>query len=189
MSEKKPVDWRYWLSLDLWKLDDACLLLSGANPESVPSRQRDDWWNKSKLWHIATASVKAHKLKCAEYKPNEKFSVVEPKVFLEWAQSKDVEIPPELQPLIADESTGANISADVIDGRERDILLKIIYGMAVKKYDYNPSAAKNSATGEKSGSIFDDLEKLGLRVSSDAIRRHLVAAVNKFGDVTKRAGK
>lgn len=59
---------------------------------------------------------------------------------------------------------------------ERNTLYKIILGMAMAKYDYNPESRRNSATGENAGSISADLEKVGLSVDPDTIREHLKAA-------------
>lgn len=59
---------------------------------------------------------------------------------------------------------------------ERNTLYKMILGMAIKKYGYNPESRRNAATGENTGSICADLEKAGLSVDSDTIRDHLKAA-------------
>ncbi|PHQ24782.1 hypothetical protein CLH62_14560 [Marinobacter guineae] len=59
---------------------------------------------------------------------------------------------------------------------ERNTLYKIILGMAMAKYDYNPESRRNSATGENAGSISADLEEAGLSVDADTIREHLKAA-------------
>ncbi|HEU5048400.1 MAG TPA: hypothetical protein VFT64_11235 [Rickettsiales bacterium] len=53
--------------------------------------------------------------------------------------------------------------------RERDTLLKLIIGMAVKGYRYNPGASRNSAIAE----IEDDLMILGIPVTDDTIRTWL----------------
>lgn len=59
---------------------------------------------------------------------------------------------------------------------ERNSLYKMILGMAMEKYDYDPESRRNSATGENTGSISADLEKAGLPVDADTIREHLKAA-------------
>ncbi|MCT8972480.1 hypothetical protein [Microbaculum marinisediminis] len=53
--------------------------------------------------------------------------------------------------------------------RERESLLKLIVGMAVAGYRYNPSATRNEATSEIAG----DLERNGVPLDPDTIRKYL----------------
>ncbi len=57
--------------------------------------------------------------------------------------------------------------------RERDTLLKMIIGMAIKGYVYNPTAKKNTAITE----IESDLKELGIPVSDDTIRKWIKEAL------------
>jgi hypothetical protein len=66
---------------------------------------------------------------------------------------------------------------------ERSSLLKMVLGMAVSKYGYRPSAARNSATGENKGSIYADLELLGLGLDAETVRKFIKEADEKFRDV------
>ena len=56
---------------------------------------------------------------------------------------------------------------------ERHTMLKIIIGMAMYGYGYDPCKSRNAATGDKSGSIKAALEQAGLSVDSDTIRNYL----------------
>lgn len=58
--------------------------------------------------------------------------------------------------------------------RERDTLLKLVIGMAVRGYGYDPQAARNSATTE----IAKDLEGLGMPIDSDTVKKWLNEAVD-----------
>lgn len=64
-------------------------------------------------------------------------------------------------------------SEDVIEkpltSSERDSLLKLVIGMAVKGYSYDPNAKKNSAVAD----IAADLALLGLPLGDDTIRKYL----------------
>lgn len=61
--------------------------------------------------------------------------------------------------------------ANELGERERGTLLKMIIGMAVAGYKYNPSDAHSPVTAE----IVRDLEEAGVRVSDDTVRSKLKA--------------
>jgi len=52
---------------------------------------------------------------------------------------------------------------------ERDSLLKLVIGMAIKGYGYNPTAKKNSSVAD----IANDLALLGLPLGDDTVRKYL----------------
>lgn len=60
--------------------------------------------------------------------------------------------------------------------KERITLLKLVIGMAIKGYGYDPAASKSSVPKE----IADDLSKIGdLDVSDDTVRKYLKLAVSE----------
>lgn len=63
-------------------------------------------------------------------------------------------------------------AASALSTRERDTLLKLVIGMAIEGYRYSPEAARNEATGQIAG----DLEKLGIAVGDDTVRKWLNVA-------------
>ncbi len=56
---------------------------------------------------------------------------------------------------------------------ERNKMLGVLLAMAIDKYGYNPSAARNSATGTKGNSIKASLEKIGLSIDADTVKKYL----------------
>jgi len=56
--------------------------------------------------------------------------------------------------------------------RERESLLKLVIGMAMKGYRYDPSALKNTAVPE----IVSDLQELALTITDDTVRKYLKEA-------------
>ena len=64
------------------------------------------------------------------------------------------------------------LQANDLGTRERETLLKIIIGMAVKGYRYDPEAKRNTAVSD----IVKDLEELGIAVSDDTVRKYLKSA-------------
>ena len=60
----------------------------------------------------------------------------------------------------------------VLSVRERDSLLKLVIGLAVKGYGYDAKASRNSQTRE----IADDLAGLGIPFDADTVRKYLSEA-------------
>ena len=56
---------------------------------------------------------------------------------------------------------------------ERNTMLKLIIGMAMDAYGYNPANAKNNATGNNKNSISAKLALKNISVSDDTIRKYL----------------
>jgi hypothetical protein len=56
--------------------------------------------------------------------------------------------------------------------RERDTLLKLVIGMAIKGYSHDPAASKSTAPKE----IADDLAALGMAITDDTVRKYLKLA-------------
>ena len=61
--------------------------------------------------------------------------------------------------------------------RERETLLKIILGMAIGGYSYNPTKGRSGTPQE----IANDLDLLGIGVSVDTVRKKLDEAFNDIG--------
>jgi len=60
--------------------------------------------------------------------------------------------------------------------KERDSLLKLVIGMAVKGYGYNPAAARSGVPNEIAG----DLDELEIPLDSDTVRKWLRTAAEEF---------
>jgi hypothetical protein len=89
-----------------------------------------------------------------------------------WAERK-VE---ELKILRAErDSLAAQVAAvDPIATTERNTLLKLVIGMAIKGYRHDPKASRSATTKE----IADDLAALGMTISDDTVRKYLKQAAD-----------
>ncbi len=58
---------------------------------------------------------------------------------------------------------------------ERNTMLKLIIGMAIHAYSYDPKSNKNTATGDKNG-IRAKLQMHGININDDTIRKYLTEA-------------
>lgn len=69
---------------------------------------------------------------------------------------------------------------------ERNQLLKMVLGMAIDSYGYDPVAKKNEATKQ----IADDLAKLAIGIDPDTVRKYLKEAANTVTyEMPKPSGK
>jgi hypothetical protein len=75
-------------------------------------------------------------------------------------------------------------SKDDLVESERDSLLKLVLGMAMAKYNYEPLKQRNNATGKNNSSIHSDLEKQGLGIKDNkTILKYLKEAQERFKKV------
>tara|TARA_R110002020_G_scaffold126738_4_gene284600 strand:- start:9704 stop:10720 length:1017 start_codon:yes stop_codon:yes gene_type:complete len=65
--------------------------------------------------------------------------------------------------------------------RERESMLKMILAMAMKKYQFDPTKLKNSATANIAGTVTE----IGLRIDEDTVRKFLGEAKVLFQDKTE----
>lgn len=66
---------------------------------------------------------------------------------------------------------------------ERRKMLEAILGMAMHAYRYDPSSARNTATGNNKDSISAGIQSVGLNVSDDTMRSYLNEAKEIFPNV------
>ena len=59
--------------------------------------------------------------------------------------------------------------AKPLSTRERDSLLKLVIGLAVKGYGFQPRAARSQVPSEIAG----DLDQLGIGLDADTVRKYL----------------
>lgn len=76
---------------------------------------------------------------------------------------------------------------DLLSESERNSLLKLVFGMAVAAYQYDPGKNRNSATGENRGSIAADLSRLGLNLNADTVRKFIKEAEERFSDLIPKS--
>ena len=79
-------------------------------------------------------------------------------------------------------ATAADTARAQLGGRERDSLLKLVIGMAVKGYTYKPGASKSPIPTE----IADDLALLGISLDVDTVRKWLKAGAELLPPETEQ---
>lgn len=91
---------------------------------------------------------------------------IKPKEFMKWAASLDIDFPNLLSTEKA--RMDKNIS-DNLNPKERESLLKLVIGMAVEQYNYDPHSLRNEATAD----IATDLATNGVPLDRDTILKWL----------------
>ena len=182
MSEtRKPegADFKEWARRDTWHIAEGAMLILGFQPYEI----KTDWWPPRDpppdFLNICETARRSHGLTAKD-------EGVSPPDFLVWAREKEYPVPRELEEAVnrfhpkAGHRPQGKTSDAPLHGSERDSLLKMVLGMAMSTYDYNPGATKNRATGENQGSISADLQQRGLTLDADTVRKFIKEAETRF---------
>jgi len=160
-----------WAKMHLWTAREAaCLSLNVCPDDAVdPEHLRDHGQLRKDL---------EHRLRYAERDPALKEQDT-PETFLAWAKRSGFPFHPNWAEAIIKhepksvEAEEANVTEEpterALPTRERTSLLKLVIGMAVKGYSYDPSEERSKVTGE----ILDDLDELGLSLDRKTLRKYL----------------
>lgn len=166
-------DYNYWAKHSYWTIEQSTALLIGADPEAIlngadlspacPTPQRDAYMKMFRLLdtHIRMAPVGSN---------------IPPTEVIDWALHAKVDPPPALveavraqgRSLIEKRAQEAG-EEKPIGERERNTLLRMIIGMAIGGYGYDPEAGKSDVAP----TVFKDLDKLGLEGAEQTIRNKL----------------
>jgi hypothetical protein len=196
-AEKARADFDHWSKMARWTAEEATALSFGKAPEFVN-------WDKLKANHeqssFADDYSKRRDLLLRAQEADELPVLISPAEFIGWAEQTGVALPQDFvdavwastgriedrRSLIAErdelreevkrlkEEAARN---KPLSTRERETLLKIILGMAIKGYSYKPAAGRSNTPKE----IADDLADLQISVSDDTVRQKLKDAFDTIG--------
>jgi hypothetical protein len=161
-------DFRYWCHLERWSVDETAALLLGKNPEKVSSSSLYSTSHGSPF-RRAFQELKAKLSRAVDDGKLQKRDT--PSNFFGWAERIGVPVPPELSARL---EAGGDIS---IEGRERTSLHKLVIGMAVKFYGYDPSEPKSPVPSK----IANDLAAFELDLTPETVRKYLRDASGQLG--------
>ena len=147
--------------------------------EQNPALKGDKTWELLAHWYIEGLPVEGYDAS----KPNPLEEASVKLKDLEYFLKKSHYITPAWLLKALDENehsrnldTNNTNTSKVLPPKALNSLYRMVLGMAIKKYDFDPESSRNKATGNKAGSISADLEKAGLPVTNDTIKRHLNTA-------------
>jgi len=188
-------DHAYWSKMPLWTLDEAVALSLDRAPEAVKWSDVKGYVRSSPF--AFQFSRRREMVERAAVARDLSFPI-RPIDFVQWARAHDIGLPAALHAVLPSlgpaedwkaahaqevESHNATraeldrISADkALSQRERSSCLKLIIGMAVKKYRYDPAAARGPAPSN----IMNDLHELGIDIDVDTVRKWLKEAAEEL---------
>ena len=196
-AEKDRADFAHWSKIPRWTLEEATALSFGKAPEFVD-------WDKVKANDGQASFVddylKRRSLLLRAQEAKELPVLISPAEFISWAEQTSIALPQELvdavrasagriedrRSLAAERDElreevkrlkGEAVREKPLSTRERETYQKIILGMAIKGYVYNPAAGRSNTPKE----IADDLATLGISVCDDTVRQKLKDAFDTIG--------
>jgi hypothetical protein len=171
----------YWAKMPTWNSDVAAAILLGLNPEAfhgmgslsyrLPSGASDKYFSLRKFTQSAALNkqLKGRGTPANWLELALRFDIPVPSLLIQeipkWAEKHITAPEPPAPPA---PPTSPAPASDVAP-RERESMLKIIIGIAVEKYRYDPKAPRSAAVKAMEA----DLERAGVRVIDDTIRRYL----------------
>ena len=174
--------------LAYWSIDEGVALLLGKTPDIVHWETVRDYADVSPFVR-RYAQIRDLALRARE--SGQLALRTEPRVFLEWAKRTGIAYSCELDEHVRSTAVGTQTAA-IIDPaetrheavtkekplltRERDTVLKMLGGMALGKYGYDPKATRNTAIT----AIGDDLDAAGVHVDADTIRKWMREAADNL---------
>lgn len=181
----KPSAWAdhfEWAQLAGWRAEEAVALSLNRNPDVVTlhamkgvairnTKFGDKYTRRERLIYRAVASMDLH-------------DPMRPTSFLKWADQLKVDVPRGMRRAILELHGRASDAAlqtpppieDDLKTSERNSLLKIILGMALQQYSFDPDAARSSTVPQ----ILEDLAASGIKIGEDTVRKYLREAADKF---------
>lgn len=184
-------EFQYWAQMSTWNLEQATALSIGFDPKySIVKPEGIDFF------HIAPHDffIRRRSLIENRFYSDAGHILHEPPTplqFCEWALSIKLDVLPELYNEVG-KITGTVFEPyqlpstkkpviDTLEPRERESLLKMVIGLAIGGYGYNPDAQRSKIPKEIRG----DLNQQGLDLHEDTIRQYLREAASILPEDTK----
>ena len=197
--QNAQADFKYWAKVPLWTLDEAVALSFGKNPFLVTWSAVEEYADTSSfaagfanLRHLVLRAKEAQQLP----------ELVSPDAYIAWAKANNVAFPRELEESVnafsgqepdykalfeetklqlasaTDEVARLKAADKPLGGKERNTYHKLLLGLAVACYKYDPSALRSTTAK----AIVEDLACLNISIDEDTVREKLREAAEEFGD-------
>ena len=180
-----------------WELEEAAALFLGRDPNYLNHKKIKELRRSSR---IGKEFQKLTVLLTRAYRFGHIFSPDRPDNYIRWARQFQISVPAELEERLVEfghdlsdpvdqeeqipiETTDQKPEAGPsLSQRERTSLLKLVIGMAMKGYGFDPNASRSGTAAEIAG----DLHTSGLSLDEDTVRKYLNEAKELLpGDLTE----
>lgn len=165
------VNYDDWINKIYWTIEDVCALTYGKNPLYVTKSMIDEYYPHSPFARQYTSSYDVLMRAITSHELSDK---IVPSQFKTWAKKRKYDFPTEILSQI--KSTKQSVSKTPpenefkeLSTRQKNTMLKIIYGLAMAKYNYKPDLAKNSAATN----MHTSLATQGIDISAETINKFL----------------
>lgn len=184
----------YWAKQPTWSFIEAAPLFLGLNPEWALMKDGSIRGEARRFQTELNALIEMIHRAFSIFELNR---VARPREWIDWAKSRGVPHPPELAVLVTEWGQASDprdeevqrlrneisalktslASADKpVSTRQRESMLKLILGMAIGGYRYDPAARRNESVSDIAG----DLAQCGLPLSVDTVRDYLQEAAQQL---------
>ncbi|AWN44003.1 hypothetical protein DK389_30245 [Methylobacterium durans] len=168
----------YWAKLAFWSIEEGVTLSYGYDPRVVTWVFLRDSGHPS-AWRYANRLSQALRARDMGHLGDRNV----PTDFIRWAKSLSLSFAPEVAQAVINNSKTKKIanqsSEDGLNPKVRQTLLKLVLGMAAAYHGYNPKKPCGSVPGE----IKRELDRVGIKLDVDTIRKWLAEAADEFGDL------
>jgi hypothetical protein len=196
-------DFQYWAKFPLWTLDEAVALTLRKDPRVV-TWQKIEEYAETSPFAARFDNLRRFVLRAKE--AQQLLELVSPTNYIAWAKANNVTVPPELEASVqafsgtapdwralyeeaklklasvADELERLKAADKPLSEKEKNTFYKMLLGMAVAIYGYDPRAPKGPTAKE----IADELARVGIPINVDTVRKWLQKAANEFGDLVPK---
>lgn len=168
-------DFAYWLRMKRWTLDEATAVSIGFEPASNPFSKMSVIFKHEAIYnfYLRRGALIENNFNWATLAWNGSQEV---DTVCRWFSEVDLEVPDMLKSEATSlfgvkfkKARRVDKSKDHTDPRERKAMLRLIIGMAVGGYGFDPKAVRSKVPSE----IASDLDLLGISMDLDTLRKYL----------------
>lgn len=180
-----------------WKSEEAAALLLGRDPNHLNDKKIKEFRSSSRIGNeFQNLTILLNRA----YTVRQIFSPDRPEKYIRWAKRFKISVPAELEerlvefghdlsdPVDQEEQTPVEATdrkpeaGPSLSQRERTSLLKLVIGMAIRGYGFDPKSSRSGTAAEIAG----DLHTSGLSLDADTVRKYLNEAKELLpGDITE----
>lgn len=193
-AHRHPIKKGFWDKMSALSIEGATLYTFGVDPDAIQSELKGGYENASidlpkefdDRLRVIESAVQTEQIKrvlitSSDSEGIDKDTLILKVSFQKWCNINSYTCTPteakpdfpKFQPELVDTVHSSIKLTASPSTKERESMLKIIIGMAVGAYKYDPNNERNKATGKKSGSIFADLEEAGIGIDNGTILKYI----------------